>query len=55
MNCFAIEFAREPSFLRNSLRVPADCVIVASARVHGLRLLTSDPRIVDANLVSTVE
>ena len=50
-----IEIAREASFLGNSLRDPADRVIVATARVHGLRLLTSDQRIIDANLVSTVE
>jgi len=30
-------------------------LIVTTARVHGLRLLTSDQRIIDANLVSTVE
>jgi PIN domain nuclease of toxin-antitoxin system len=50
-----IEIARETSFLGNSLRDPADRVIVATARVHALRLLTSDQRIIDANLVSTVE
>jgi PIN domain nuclease of toxin-antitoxin system len=50
-----IEIARETSFLGHSLRDPADRVIVATARVHALRLLTSDQRIIDANLVSTVE
>ena len=37
------------------LRDPADRVIAATARVHGLRLLTSDHRIIDSNLVSTIE
>jgi PIN domain nuclease of toxin-antitoxin system len=36
------------------LRDPADRVIVATARVHGLRLLTSDQRILESHLVSTV-
>jgi len=49
------EIARETSLLGTSLRDPADRVIVATARSHGLRLLTSDQRIIDANLVSTVE
>jgi predicted nucleic acid-binding protein len=35
--------------------IPADCIIVATARVHGLRLLTSDRRIIESSLVSTVE
>lgn len=33
---------------------PADRIIVATARVHGARLITSDKRIVDADLVPTV-
>lgn len=37
------------------LRDPADRAIVATARAHGLRLLTSDQRIVGSNLVSIVE
>ncbi len=36
------------------LRDPGDRTIVATARVHGLRLLTSDQRIVDSKLVSVV-
>jgi PIN domain nuclease of toxin-antitoxin system len=51
----SVEVAREASTLRNILRDPADCVIVATARVHGLRLLTSDQRIVASNAVSTVD
>lgn len=37
------------------LRDPADRAIVATARVHGLRLLTSDQRIVSSNLVSVID
>ena len=49
-----IEIAKEVDFLQ-PLRDPGDRVIVATARVHGLRLLTSDPRIIQSNFVSTVE
>jgi PIN domain nuclease of toxin-antitoxin system len=38
-----------------SLKDPADRAITATARVHGLRLVTSDHRIIDSNLVSTIE
>lgn len=48
------EIAREGAALRATLRDPADCIIVATARVHGLRLLTSDQRIIAANVVSTI-
>ena len=37
------------------LRDSADRTIVATARVHGLRLLTSDRRIVDSKLVSVID
>lgn len=37
------------------LKDPADRVIAATARVHGLRLVTSDQRIIESNLVSTIE
>lgn len=37
------------------LRDPADRTIVATARTHGLRLVTSDRRIVDSRLVSTID
>jgi PIN domain nuclease of toxin-antitoxin system len=33
---------------------PADQLIVASARVHGLRLLTADARIRDSGVVSVI-
>ncbi len=39
----------------DSLRDPADRTIVATARVHGLRLLTSDQRIIDSALVLTIQ
>ena len=35
-------------------RDPADRIIVASARVHGARLLTQDARIIASRLVPTV-
>jgi PIN domain nuclease of toxin-antitoxin system len=37
-----------------SLRDPADMLIVATAQHHGARLLTSDARIADAELVPVV-
>jgi PIN domain nuclease of toxin-antitoxin system len=37
------------------LRDPADRAIVATARVHRLRLVTSDQRIIDSGLVQVVE
>lgn len=50
-----VEIAREVRALVQVLRDPADCVIAATARVHGLRLVTSDQRIIAANVVSMVE
>jgi PIN domain nuclease of toxin-antitoxin system len=49
-----IDVAKEVSSL-GALRDPADRVIVATARVHGLRLLTSDRRIIESSAVSAVE
>jgi PIN domain nuclease of toxin-antitoxin system len=37
------------------LRDPADRAIVATARVHRLRLVTSDERIIDSGLVPVIE
>lgn len=37
------------------LRDSADRTIVATARVHGLRLLTSDQRIIESNLVPVID
>jgi PIN domain nuclease of toxin-antitoxin system len=50
-----IEVAKEISFLGSTLRDPADRVIVATARVHGLRVLTSDQRIIESKSVSAVD
>jgi PIN domain nuclease of toxin-antitoxin system len=52
---FTTDIAREVAALGGSLRDPADRVIVATARIHRLRLLTSDQRIVDSDLVPVVE
>jgi PIN domain nuclease of toxin-antitoxin system len=49
------EIARETAALGDSLRDPADRVIVATARVHGLRLVTSDQRIIASKLCPVVE
>jgi len=48
------EIALEAAYL-GVLRDPADRAIVATARAHRLRLLTSDQRIVGSNLVSIVD
>lgn len=49
-----IPIAIDASALR-LLRDPADRTIVATARVHRLRLLTSDRRIIDSKLVPTID
>jgi PIN domain nuclease of toxin-antitoxin system len=41
--------------LLTSLRDPADRAIVATARVHSLRLVTSDQRIIESKLVAVIE
>jgi PIN domain nuclease of toxin-antitoxin system len=48
------EVAVEIAFL-GALKDPADRAIAATARVHGLRLLTSDQRIVESGLVAVIE
>ena len=48
------QITREASVLLPALRDPADTFIAATARAHGLRLLTSDVRIIESNCVSTV-
>lgn len=48
------EIAAEVAALGDSLRDPADRVIVATARVHRLRLLTSDLRIIESKLVPVI-
>ena len=47
------EIALEAAMLAN-LRDPADRAIVATARVHGLTLVTSDQRIIESKLVPVV-
>jgi PIN domain nuclease of toxin-antitoxin system len=52
---FTHEIASEVTSLGTSLRDPADRAIVATARVHRLRLVTSDQRIIESKLVPVVE
>ncbi len=49
------EIATEVASMGSVLRDPADRAIVATARVHRLRLVTSDQRIIDSKLVSVVD
>jgi PIN domain nuclease of toxin-antitoxin system len=49
------EIASEVASLGRTLRDPADRTIVATARVHRLRLVTSDQRIIGSKLVPVVE
>jgi PIN domain nuclease of toxin-antitoxin system len=50
-----LTIAAEVEAVGDSLRDPNDRVIVATARVHGLRLVTSDQRIIASKLVPVVE
>ena len=50
-----VEIAGEVAPMGGVLRDPADRAIVATARVHRLRLVTSDQRIVESKLVPVVE
>lgn len=47
--------SREVAALGRGLADPADRLIVATARVHRLRLLTSDQRIVESGLAETID
>lgn len=49
------DIAQEVAALGGSLRDPADRVIVSTARIHRLRLLTSDQRIIESKLVPVVD
>jgi PIN domain nuclease of toxin-antitoxin system len=51
---FTWEVALEVAF-PGFLKDPADRAIVATARVHRLRLVTSDQRIIDSGFVQVVE
>ena len=46
--------AAEVAALGSWLRDPADRTIVATARVHRLRLLSSDRRIIESKLVTVI-
>lgn len=48
------EIAAEFASLSHQLRDPADRAIVATARVHRLRLITSDERIIASKLVTVI-
>jgi PIN domain nuclease of toxin-antitoxin system len=49
------DVALEMAALGDALRDPGDRVIVATARIHRLRLLTSDQRIIESDLVPVIE
>ena len=49
------EIAQEVASMGNALKDPADRAIVTTARVHRLRLVTSDQRIIDSKLVAVVD
>jgi len=49
------EIAREIAAMGGGLRDPADQTIVATARVHRLKLLTADQRIIDSGLASVID
>jgi len=51
----SIAIAAETAALPTSFhRDPADRILVATARIHGARLLTQDRRIIDAGVVTTI-
>ena len=49
------EIAHEVATLGPALRDPADRAIVATARVHALRLVTSDERIIASGVVPVLQ
>ena len=51
---FTVDVAAEVAALGDSLRDPADRAIVCTARVRKLRLISSDRRIIESNLVPVV-
>jgi PIN domain nuclease of toxin-antitoxin system len=51
----SVGVAEEVASMGAGLHDPAGRAIVAIARVHGLRLVTSDRRIIDSRLVRVVE
>ena len=49
------EIAFEVAAMGDFLRDPSDRVIVATARVHRLRLLTADQRIIESALIPVID
>ena len=49
------DVAREIVAMGGALRDPADRAIVATARIHRLRLLTADQRIIESDLIPVIE
>jgi len=49
------EIAQEVGSMGSALKDPADRTIVATARVHSLRFVTSDQRIIESKLVSVLD
>lgn len=49
------EIAQEIASMGSALKDPADRAIVATVRVHRLRLLSSDQRIIESKLVSVID
>lgn len=49
------DVALEMAALGDALRDPGDRVIAATARIHRLRLLTADQRIIQSDLVPVIE
>jgi PIN domain nuclease of toxin-antitoxin system len=52
---FTYEIATEVALIGHALKDPADRAIVATARVHRLRLVTSDQRIIESKLVAVID
>ena len=49
------EVAAEVASMGGLLTDPADRAIVATARLHQMKLVTSDQRIIESNLVSVID
>ena len=49
-----VAVANEVAAVGSALRDPADRIIVCTARVHRLRLITSDQRMIDSRLVPVI-
>jgi len=52
---FSIEIALEVVAIAGALKDPADRAVVATARVHRLKLITSDLRIIGSGLAPVIE